>query len=74
MKKISALLILGIVVFFQISCGVKSRPLPPLKDPWISTGDFEKDREKKNKTKKQPSTDNRVEFEAPPAAGQKKEF
>ncbi|MBL7544568.1 MAG: hypothetical protein JNL11_12195 [Bdellovibrionaceae bacterium] len=64
MRKVVRVLSLLVSIFiFEIGCGVKSKPLPPLKEPWISTGDLEKDREKKSKQKRPlPSTENRVEF------------
>lgn len=33
------------------ACGVKGRPLPPLKEPFISTGSYEKDKEEKTRKK-----------------------
>ena len=51
------------VLAVSIGCGVKSKPLAPLKEPWISTGSIEKDREKRSKIKKPPTyQENRVEF------------
>lgn len=62
----------------NISCGVKSKPLAPLKEPWISSGNLEKDRDKRLKPKKQPPPENRVEFGSPalspPAFDEKKEL
>lgn len=62
------------IVFLGIGCGVKSKPLAPLKEPWISTGDIEKDKEKRTKTKR-PTTpaDSRTEFSPPPTLEEKKE-
>jgi hypothetical protein len=65
-------LILASLLIVEIGCGVKSKPLPPLKDPWISTGDIEKDREKKFKSKKaKNNSDARIEFAPPPTTEEK---
>lgn len=63
MKAYALYLVLLSVLIFEIGCGVKSKPLAPLKEPWISTGNIEKDKEKKYKTKRpaQPA-DERAEF------------
>lgn len=63
MKAHVLFLVLLSVLIFEIGCGVKSKPLAPLKEPWISTGNIEKDKEKKYKTKRpaQPA-DERAEF------------
>ncbi len=53
---------------------MKSKPLAPLREPWISKGDIEKDREKKYKSKKQPPAENKVEFETMPKPEDKKEL
>lgn len=59
-----SLIFIGVI---EIGCGVKSKPLAPLKEPWISTGDLEKDKEKKYKSKRPPvPTDERIEFNPPP--------
>lgn len=73
MKSFLALFLL-IIVLFEIGCGVKSKPLAPLKEPWISTGDIEKDKEKRAKTKRPAAPgDSRVEFSPPPTMEEKKE-
>lgn len=56
-------LVLLSVIIIDVGCGVKSKPLAPLKEPWISTGNIEKDKEKKYKNKRpaQPA-DERAEF------------
>lgn len=79
------ILIFGIQIGIQLGCGVKSRPLPPLKEPWISSGDLQKDRDKKFKSKKQiPASENpapdtttpksHIEFENLTPPDEKKEF
>lgn len=68
------LLVLTGFFILQLGCGVKSKPLAPLREPWISTGDIDKDREKKYKTKKQPPAENRVEFESTTQPDEKKEL
>ena len=71
-----AFLVLSFLVIsvFEIGCGVKSKPLAPLKEPWISTGDIEKDKEKKAKTKRPTApADSRVEFAPQPTMEEKKE-
>lgn len=73
MKAFLAISLLS-VILLEIGCGVKSKPLAPLKEPWISTGDIEKDKEKKAKTKRPIApTDNRVEFSPAPTMEEKKE-
>lgn len=73
MKAFLALFII-FAVLSGIGCGVKSKPLAPLKEPWISTGDLEKDREKKAKTKRPAApADSRVEFSPQPTMEEKKE-
>ncbi|OYZ11913.1 MAG: hypothetical protein B7Y39_19255 [Bdellovibrio sp. 28-41-41] len=63
MKALVLFLVLLSVLIFEFGCGVKSKPLAPLKVPWISTGNIEKDKEKKYKNKRpaQPA-DERAEF------------
>lgn len=76
MKAFLAISLLS-VILLETGCGVKSKPLAPLKEPWISTGDIEKDKEKKAKTKRPTAptapTDSRVEFSPPPTMEEKKE-
>lgn len=73
MKAFLAISLLS-VILLETGCGVKSKPLAPLKEPWISTGDIEKDKEKKAKTKPPTApTDSRVEFSPPPTMEEKKE-
>lgn len=45
--------IILLIVFLMVvsACGVKGRPLPPLKEPFISTGSYEKDKEEKTRKK-----------------------
>lgn len=67
MKQTFWICILVGVLVGGLGCGVKSKPLPPLKEPWISSGDLEKDRDRKLKNKKQPlPVENRVNFTPPP--------
>ncbi|MBL7557772.1 MAG: hypothetical protein JNM24_18225 [Bdellovibrionaceae bacterium] len=74
MKAFLAISLLS-VILLETGCGVKSKPLAPLKEPWISTGDIEKDKEKKAKTKRPTApTDSRVEFSPPPTMEEKKEL
>jgi hypothetical protein len=63
MKAYVVFLVLLSAIIIEIGCGVKSKPLAPLKEPWISTGNIEKDKEKKYKNKRpaQPA-DERAEF------------
>lgn len=62
------------MVLIEVGCGVKSKPLPPLKEPWISTGDFEKDKEKKEKIKRPViPAENRAEFAPQPTLDEKNE-
>lgn len=65
--KSALFLALNVLFISQLGCGVKSKPLAPLKEPWISTGEIEKDREKKFKNKK--PADNRVELGSPAPDG-----
>lgn len=43
-----------IISFFLLlsGCGVKGKPLPPLQQPFISTGDYKEDQRKKQNEKK----------------------
>lgn len=50
-------------VFFVLSvllvnqgCGVKGKPLPPLQQPFISSGNYKEDAQKKQKDKKKSQT------------------
>ena len=52
MKAHVVFLVLLSVIIIDVGCGVKSKPLAPLKEPWISTGNIEKDKEKKYKNKR----------------------
>lgn len=74
MKPFGWIVFLVSILVIGTGCGVKSKPLPPLKEPWISTGDLEKDRERKSKNKK-PSTpaENRIEFTPPPSPDDQRE-
>ena len=74
MKMAVVLSCITISLVAQLGCGVKSKPLPPLKEPWISTGELEKDREKKAKQKKSPNpSETRVEFAPSSTTTQEKE-
>lgn len=37
-------------------CGVKGKPLPPLQQPFISSGNYQEDSQKKQKDKKKSQT------------------
>ena len=45
------MILLNILLLSVSACGVKGRPLPPLKEPFISTGSYEKDKEEKARKK-----------------------
>lgn len=67
--KANSVFLLLFVMLFSVGCGVKSKPLAPLKEPWISTGDIEKDKEKKSKSKRPVvPAEERAEFN-PPSTG-----
>ncbi len=48
--KIATVFLLFVVV--NQGCGVKGKPLPPLQDPFISSGNYQEDLQKKQKDKK----------------------
>jgi hypothetical protein len=72
MKALGLYLVLFSVLIFEVGCGSKSKPLAPLKEPWISTGTIEKDKEKKYKPKRptQPA-DERTELNPPSSLDEK---
>lgn len=53
MKKI---LVLSVAIFYLAACGVKGKPLPPLKEPPIGTGNLRSQKKQDQKKSSGPRT------------------